>query len=60
MIWAQLIAQYGLPFVIELTRLIENKENPTSQDFLDLKAKYGTKTPEQYLSEAGGEPLAKP
>lgn len=55
--WVSIIAQYGLEFAIELAKIIEDKTDPTSADFQALKAKYGTKTADQFLDEAGGPPV---
>lgn len=48
--WITIIAQYGLELAIELATLIQNKNEPTPQDFLDLKAKYGSETLDQKLA----------
>ena len=50
--WVAIIAQYGLEFAIELAKILENKNNPTSADFQALKDKYASKTAAQYLAEA--------
>ncbi len=49
--WVMIIAQYGLPFALELTKLFEAKADPTSADFQALITKYGTETLEQKLAK---------
>lgn len=49
--WVTIIAQYGLPLALELKQIIEEKGEPTSQDFLNLIQKYGSETLEQKLAK---------
>lgn len=49
--WVSIIAQYGLQFALELKQILEKKGEPTSQDFIDLIAKYGSETLEQKLEK---------
>lgn len=49
--WVTIIAQYGLEFALELSVLLTNKAEPTPQDFLDLKVKYGSETLDQKLAK---------
>lgn len=48
--WVQIVARYGLEFAIDLAKIIEDKTNPTPEDFQKLKVKYGTKTADDYLT----------
>jgi len=50
--WVMIIAQYGLQFAMELTQILEDKTDPTSQDFQNLITKYGTETLDQKLAKA--------
>jgi len=52
--WIPIIAQYGLQFALELKTILEQKGEPTSQDFTDLIKKYGTETLEQKLTRLAG------
>lgn len=48
--WIPIIAQYGLQFALELKQILDQKGEPTAQDFVDLIKKYGTETLEQKLT----------
>lgn len=39
--WVTIVANYGLPFAIELAKLIAEKKDPTADDFRELGRKYG-------------------
>ena len=51
--WIPIIAQYGLDFAIQLAALLKQNPEPTVEAFQNLKLKYGTKTEQQYVDEAG-------
>ncbi len=39
--WVTIVANYGLPFAIELAKLIAEKTDPTADDFRALGVKNG-------------------
>lgn len=47
--WIPIIAKYGIEFAIQLAALINNKTEPTAQDFIALKDKYASMKAEDYL-----------
>lgn len=47
--WVAIVAKYGIEFAIDLARIINDKSNPTAEDFSKLKLKYGTKEADDYL-----------
>lgn len=49
--WVLIIAQYGLPFALQLKQIIVEKGEPTVADFQELITKYGTETLEQKLAK---------
>lgn len=49
--WVLIVANYGLPFALELARIIESKGDPTAADFEALIAKYGTETLPELLAK---------
>lgn len=54
--WVLLIAQYGLPYAIDLAQILEKaaqeKREPTSDEFKTLHQKWGNKTADDFLREA--------
>jgi hypothetical protein len=50
--WIILIARYGLPFALELSRIFKDGREPTTADFEGLISKYGSKSADDYLREA--------
>lgn len=51
--WIQLIAQVGIPLAMELMDLWKAKgEAATKQDILDLHARYGSMSADDYLQQA--------
>lgn len=55
---ATLIVQVGLPLATQLMQDIENKVSYSPAQFLALIPKYGTKTADSYLADAGGAPVS--
>lgn len=49
--WIPIIAQYGMEFAIQLATLLKATPEPTPEQFQALKAKYGTKTEQDYVNE---------
>jgi hypothetical protein len=49
--WIIILAQYGLPFVLDLKQILETKSEPTVEDFQELIKKYGSETLEQKLEK---------
>lgn len=49
--WVAIIAAYGIQFAYDLSKTIEDKTDPTPEDFLALITKYGTKTLAEKLAE---------
>jgi hypothetical protein len=50
--WIILIAHYGLPFALELSKIFKDGKEPAPADFEGLIAKYGSKSADDYLREA--------
>lgn len=51
-----LITQVGLPLATKLIQDWETGASYTAAQFMALIQQYGTKTSDQYLTEAGGPP----
>lgn len=54
--WVLIVAQYGLPFALDLARIIATKTEPTVADWEALADKYAGKTAQQYLDNSPLKP----
>ena len=49
--WIMIIANYVIPFALDLAKILSSKVDPTPADFEDLIRKYGTETLPEKLAK---------